>query len=826
MRLSKPWLRWLLLLALCLGKGGLAAAQGRFGSSSAGQQAFDEALAALNNDDFSAAEVKFKQAIALDDNLVEAYWRLAGIYYRDHRYREAVEWLRRSPNQSDIDIREQLGLNLYKSAVPPPVEAVSLLETAVRERASSYTAHLQLCQHWLRSDAERAAKHCVAYLESRPASMSQLDAQARELLGTAYLISHHWDRAEATLEELLQAKPHDLNATLLLAAALTGKRDGDARACPRAIAIYERLAKEAVRQPSIYFNLGSCYLKTNRLAEALQKASRYVVVKPGDLKGQLLLGDVQFALQQYPLALASFNAAQRLDRNDMRALIRVGLTDLKLRNYDAAIAELERAAVAEPRHVGRLCGLIEAYGIRGHHAKVLERGNELAALSPDTQALKCAGQAYYSLASVDGDAQAALVLARLLSIVPNDAEGRTALVRVLNRQAGRATERSDLHQAEALLHQAEERLGDDLMTHRNLALVLVMQQRFEVAEALLQNLFKKVPNDVTVNRLLARALLGLSRRDAAVQVYERAAVQAARSGGVELATVYSELGPVYLEVHQLDQAIFVLEKAVHEAKAAPVGRVAERNLAIAYFRRGSERMQEGKQVDAAYADLSRAMQFASVLSAKETNSLSCSLWLVALKSSRVAEARVALATAKNSGGCRLKAPYDHLGVGFVEAYTEYSDGQNIEQREAAAKHLQQLSSHLAGSGGEVVRQLLRSTYEWLTFAYFARRQEDRASRYLSVASKVATAGDTSKTLQHNEAVLSLGKGKLSKATETFELLSPRLPEALVNLGLIRDRQGDSRGALGYYRRALDHGARSPKLKEWIDVNQRIFAGEP
>ena len=65
-------------------------------------------------DDFAAAEAKFREAISLDSKLIDAYWRLAAVLYGQKKYEEAVELLRRAPDQADLDMREQLGLSLYK----------------------------------------------------------------------------------------------------------------------------------------------------------------------------------------------------------------------------------------------------------------------------------------------------------------------------------------------------------------------------------------------------------------------------------------------------------------------------------------------------------------------------------------------------------------------------------------------------------------------------------------------------------------------------------------------------------------------------------------
>ena len=55
-------------------------------------------------------------------------------------------------------------------------------------------------------------------------------------------------------------------------------------------------------------------------------------------------------------------------------------------------------------------------------------------------------------------------------------------------------------------------------------------------------------------------------------------------------------------------------------------------------------------------------------------------------------------------------------------------------------------------------------------------------------------------LEHNLAVIDLFAGKAPQAESVFDELGPRPPEALVNLGILRDRQGESKKALELYSR--------------------------
>ena len=58
----------------------------------------------------------------------------------------------------------------------------------------------------------------------------------------------------------------------------------------------------------------------------------------------------------------------------------------------------------------------------------------------------------------------------------------------------------------------------------------------------------------------------------------------------------------------------------------------------------------------------------------------------------------------------------------------------------------------------------------------------------------------------------------------FDALGTRPCEARGNLGIMRDRQGESKKALDLYKQAKACGAHAPKLNESIDVKERLFGG--
>jgi tetratricopeptide (TPR) repeat protein len=802
-----------------------SAVGGRNGSDSPGQQALNDGRKALESDDYSTAEQKFREAISLDPSLKDAYWRLAAILYGKKQYSKSVELLRRAPDAEDIDTREQLGLALYKTANPPPAEAIRLLEDVVQKRPDSYAAQLQLGQHLVRTDPKRAATAIEIYLKYRPPSAASLDAQIHMVLGTAYVYAHEWDAAQKEFEGLLKTKPNDMTAKLMLGSVLVGKGS-----CSQAISLYERILAEAQRQPSIYYNLGTCYLREKRASDALRESELYIKAKPQDAKGHVLTCDALFEQRNYPRALTECQQAERQDQVNGAIKGRIGRIYLGMHNYQSAVTYLEQAVAGQKASGGgkdpeMLGALAEAYAaVHAPKEKLNAIGEDLASLTRDPKALATAGQVYF-LAGNDERSMSAYNAS--LALDAGNSGARAGLVRVLNRRAGFAVEKGEVGSAYTLLSQAVKLTPEDLMTNRNLGLVLLLAKKYGEAEQVLTRSLRKVPNDMVLNRMLGRAQHGQRKTAAAQATYEKAAQMALRTRGPELAAIYAELGPMYVESDRLDQAVSVLETAVKEAGSTALLPVAQRNLSIAYFKRGLARMRDPKQTDGALDDMVAAAKVPrGVLTNKETAALSCGAAIAALKANKIPQAEDSWELAVKTGGdsaCQFRPPYDRLGTRFFVAYTQYRDSGSPQKREGAVKLFTQLANKASGGTADWLRALLRSGYELLAYDFYQRSDEKRAGQFLTSAMKVPAKGDK-RELEHNLAVIDLFSGKGPQAEKVFDALGTRPCEARLNLGILRDRQGESKKALDLYKQAKACGARTPKLAEWIDVKERLFGG--
>jgi tetratricopeptide (TPR) repeat protein len=208
--------------------------------------------------------------------------------------------------------------------------------------------------------------------------------------------------------------------------------------------------------------------------------------------------------------------------------------------------------------------------------------------------------------------------------------------------------------------------------------------------------------------------------------------------------------------------------------------------------------------------------------------VSCGEAIAALKANKISQAEDAWDMAVKSGGdnaCAFRPPYDKLGTRFFVAYTQYRDSGSPTKREGAVKLFTQLVSKTTGGTADWLRALLRSGYELLGYDFYQRSDEKRAGQYLANAAKVQAKGDK-RELEHNLAVIDVFAGKTPQAEKVFDALGARPCEARLNLGILRDRQGESRKALDLYKQARACGARAPKLGEWIDVKERLFGGNP
>ena len=124
---------------------------------------------------------------------------------------------------------------------------------------------------------------------------------------------------------------------------------------------------------------------------------------------------------------------------------------------------------------------------------------------------------------------------------------------------------------------------------------------------------------------------------------------------------------------------------------------------------------------------------------------------------------------------------------------------------------------------QLVAKATGGTADWLQRAVALRLRAARRTttisgatrsaprQYLASAAKVPAKGDR-RELEHNLAVIDLFAGGRRRRRKCSTRWARGRREALVNLGILRDQQGESKKALELYKRAME-GARARRSWE-------------
>jgi tetratricopeptide (TPR) repeat protein len=479
------------------------------------------------------------------------------------------------------------------------------------------------------------------------------------------------------------------------------------------------------------------------------------------------------------------------------------------------------------------------YGVaarKGGHLKVAERVLEAGAKkNPDHMGIKFElGRTLIQAGDVTAGVKN--MEAALASDEGKDLARRNEFANVLVREGvDLATKGGKPKEAEVLLEKAVKYDPGSVLANRDLGLVRLQQHRYAEAVGPLQVWQHKTGRDRDSNLILGRALAGMGKRDEAIKAYE-VARDAAKNAALPLADVLLELGPLYLASGRYADAVAAIEVARDSVQAAanlpPSDKTREqiarakyldpavrRNRALAYFVRGYDFVQK-RNAEAGVADLQKALEDPKALESRERANATCAQALGFLGVGKAGQAVTSFQQAQKAGGCDFKAPYDRLGLDYWIAYARYREGTPAGLNDAL-RVFARTQSKATGEMADRFRELIFTAYLRLMAEEYAHGNMGAAQSAVKNAQKAAGQvkdEGRKRELQHNLAVLDLAAGKTAQAKQQFEQLGARPPEALVNLGLIYERQGDIQRALQLWQQS----GRGGKIREWIDATRRFL----
>lgn len=766
-----------------------------------------EGRSALREGKYDDAAKALDQAIALNPRRMEAYGLRAAVHAAKGEHARGVAIMRKARDLAPDNVDVLAGLGTQLMLAGEPGEGVPLLEQVVARAPAQYGAQVLLGHHY--ADASKwgeAATALEAYFRARPKELSKDDDRHRLDLAEAYLRTYRAGDARVLYAGISERNPKWLSAKMGLAWSLA------AIDCRQAKPVLAELSRRPDAPIEVLLVRGQCALELGDAGEAQRMARTYLdEAEAASAAGHALLGEAEAARGNLKAARASLEQARTLEPGTRRFAVRLARVLRLGKDPAAAIAELDGIGAPSPVSADRTywIELGEALLDAGRASDVATR------LAPAMAAFRDSPE----LALVQGDASlrggdaAAAVTSLEIAMKAPSPRTRRLLSEALLAVSVAKLDGGDVSGAAAALVRADEVEGTPPVW-RNLGLCSYLLGDLDKAQ---QMLAKAAAADPNPPALILLGRVKAARGDATARDSLGQAVTAGRGEPIAVDAAI-ELAAVEIASGHASEAVEALVGTAVAAKKAG-GDLAARHSATLVTARHAAALAALKagQAGRAVSFLEDAVAGAS---GDTATAIRCDLALatVAANDRDKAVTRLkAVAKAK----CPFPAPADTTAVPVLLAFVE-----GLQPRRAA-KALDRLAALERGATG-ATRALLATAIRVvaLTAADDAYRagKLGPARKYLAAARRAeAKAGLDEVT--HNLAVIDVADGRLDAAIAALDRLAPKLPEALVNLGVAYDKKGDGARALELWRRARKEGARFGLLDDWIAGKERIFGGE-
>ncbi len=420
-----------------------------------------------------------------------------------------------------------------------------------------------------------------------------------------------------------------------------------------------------------------------------------------------------------------------------------------------------------------------------------------------------------------GELAAALAHLDAAERMGSSARGRRWLALALERDAAAQLAMGELVAAEATLARADGVASSASITRTLGVLRLELGNPAGAVEALARS----VALAPAAETYLA---LGRAHLDQARVADARAALKqaAARAKGRALAvTVAIEQAALELAEDKAVAAVEVLEGVARTARAlggdgdAPALAASYRDARIqAHHAAGVAALRTGGAARAV-----ALLERADGLAGGKLDDIRCDLALATVATGEREAARKRL-TAVAKLRCPFPAPADTQAVPILRAF---ADGLDARRAAVALKALGKLEGKVTGAARRLIDAAIRVVA--LRGAELAYRDGKlAAARVLLKRAQGRAAKVGGDELALDLVVLDIAEGTLDGAAAALERLAPKLPEALISLGVLADRAGDGATALAHWRAARKAGVHFAPLDAWIASKQRIWrsGGQP
>jgi len=776
-----------------------------------------EGRAALKRHALDDAAKALDQAIALNPRRVEAYVLRSAVYAARKQYKEGIQLMRRAQAlaPADEEVLTALGSQLVLSG--DTGDGVPLLEQVVAKNPARYDAELLLGHHrhavgkW--SDAITALE---AYFAHRPRELANEDGGPRVDLADAYLRDRQTQKALEAFQQAARearGKP-DLRARLGIAWATA------AISCEKAQPLLHELEPVADAHPEIWLVEARCALALGDVTPAIKLGQTYLAhAGQGTAAGHAVLGEAYAARNNLVEARREFKAARKLEPAQRRWTVRLAFVLRRGGDAAGALAVLDSLgapapAASDPEWWLELGKALLASG---------DAPAVIARLLPVISDLPANAEIRTVLGSAQLAAQQADAAVKTLTeaeAITSTPRSRQQLADALATVAAARLSAGDAAAAEPMLGRADT-LDTSAAILRDLGIARLALDQPDKALTALDRAIALGSDPITL-MLDARAHALTGDAAGARRLYDRAD-RAVDPKGSDAIAIEISIDWAASELAGGDPAVAVtaLERTAGRAKSGSLAQRHRLALVEARHAAGLAALRAGngaKAVEFLKASLKEAIAGEPVLAT------TCDLAVAAVAASDAVTAVTALKVLVDVGGqrCPFPPPADRQATTILGALIE---GLNPR---LASKSLDRLTA-LAGKSSGAVAVLLGAAIRVVALeaADEAYRNNHFAQAHKSLATaQAANARIGSDEVAYDLALLDLTDGKIDAAIAQLERLVPKLPEALVPLGIAYERQGDLEKALEQWRRARKAGSRFAPLADWIAAKERIYGDQP
>lgn len=546
--------------------------------------------------DFEAAIGAFRRAAALDPRSAEIRAELGGLYARQNRTREAIEWaeaaLALDPQNAEANrVLGTIHASQARLDDESPASGTDALDHArkavrhlegARKKAGFADANMELTigRLYLKlGDTERAIATFRRLAEQVPersepiAMLAQAyERQGRvdeavavlreavtvhpELYGTLGHLQesqHRWEEAVASYERALGRNPLNLELKIRLGVALLSQGGGAPAA--RAASILEEVRRQTPVDPQVLYLLAQAQRVAGRLDDAAATARQLASLAPTSFTAPYVLAQVYEQQQDYGRVVEALEpivskpAPSGQAASDLAPLVlTLASAYEELGQFDKALATYARARTLAADNLAVDVYELGTLVAARRFDQALHRSTALLDKAPgDARVVRLRAEA---LRGAGRAVEAVKLLQDAVAREPDDVTGYLALSEMYA-----ATGQHD--RGAKLLREAGGRFPGDLTLRFQLGSVLERQGKFVEAERAFREVLAKDPLHAPTLNYLGYMLAERGERlDESIALVKRA-LQIDPHNGAYL----DSLGWAYFKANRLDEAEDPLRKA-------------------------------------------------------------------------------------------------------------------------------------------------------------------------------------------------------------------------------------------------------------------------